>query len=177
MWFNSYNLTTSNISGEIMRKLVILALVLAVAMLQGCGFKLRGKVELSPMLSDVYIDASDLDISTDLKKSLRFSGANILSGQSAARSIILVDSRYERVVSALDSRGLATGYVLRYEVRFKVVDSNGEDLYESPIISQRRNFDFNAEQLLEKEGEEDFLKKDMRKELVQQIMRQISAIS
>ena len=160
-----------------MRKLVILASVLAIAMLQGCGFKLRGKVELAPMLSDVFVEATDLDISSDIKKSLKFSGANVLASEASASSILLVDSRYEREVRNLDSRGLATSYILRYEVRFKVVDSSGEDVYVSPIIRQRRNFDFSASELLEKEDEEEFLKKDMRKELVQQIMRQISAIS
>lgn len=160
-----------------MRKLIILASVIAIAMLQGCGFKLRGKVELSPTLTDIYIDSTDLDISVGLEKSLSFSGANVVSGQGAANSIILLDSRYEREVRTLDSRGLATSYVLRYKVRFKVVDAEGNDVYESPILRQRRDFNFSAAQLLEKEGEEEFLKKDMRNELVQQIMRQISAIS
>ena len=160
-----------------MRKLTILMTVMAIVMLQGCGFKLRGKVDLSPALSDVYIESRDLDVMADLRKSLQFSGANVVSSQSVASSIILVDTRYEREVRTLDARGLATSYVLRYDVRFKVVSSSGEDIYESPILRQRRNFNFDASQLLEKEDEEEFLKRDMRKELVQQIMRQISALS
>ena len=163
-------------AGDYMRKLVLILITSAVLLLQGCGFHLRGKVELPPVLDTVYVEGADPDLVNDLKDSLDFSGAAVVYSASAATSAILVESRYDREVRTLNSRGVATGYLLRYDARFVVVSPEGESRYESRIISIKRNFDFNPEQVLQKEEEEDFLREKMREEIVQRIMRQLSTI-
>jgi LPS-assembly lipoprotein len=148
----------------------------AALLLQGCGFHLKGKVELSPTLQNVYVEGRDPAMVADLRRSLEFSGAQVASSAEAASSALLVDSRYQREVRTLDSRGLATGYTLRYEARFAVVTPSGEEIFRSSLISVRRNFDFDADQVLQKETEEEFLQDDMREKIVQRIMRQLSTI-
>ncbi len=159
-----------------MRKLALILTLGAALLAAGCGFHLRGKVELSPQLQSVYVEGSDPLMVSDLKQSLDFSGANVVTAPEGATAAVLLDSRYERVVRTLNARGLATGYVLRYDARFRVVSRDGEQLYESPTITLKRNFDFDANEVLQKEGEEEFLKEDMRKQIVQRMMRQLSAI-
>ncbi len=159
-----------------MRKLALLMTLSAALFAAGCGFHLRGKVELSPELMNVYVEGSDPELVNDLKDSLDFSGATVVSSPASATSAVVLESRYERVVRTLDSRGLATGYVLRYDARFRVISSEGERLHESGVITLKRNFDFDATQVLQKESEEEFLREDMREQLIQQVMRQLSAI-
>lgn len=159
-----------------MRKLALLLTLGALLVLQGCGFHLRGKVELSPAMERVYIEGADPVLISELKRALEFSGASMVNSAESATSAVVVDSRYVRDVRTLDSRGLATGYRLRYDVRFTVYDPQGEQRYQSPIISLQRNFDFDATQLLQKEGEEEFLKEDMREQIVQRMLRQLSTI-
>ena len=159
-----------------MRKLAFLLTLSATLIAAGCGFHLRGKVELSPALERVYLEGADPQMINDLKQSLDFSGATIVDQPDSATAAVLLDSRYERVVRNLNARGLATGYVLRYDARFRVVSREGEQLHESPTITLRRNFDYDSTQVLQKEGEEEFLKEDMRKQIVQRIMRQLAAI-
>lgn len=159
-----------------MRKLALLMTLGAFLMLQGCGFQLRGKVDLSPTLGSVYVEGADPDLVADIKQALDFSGATLVSSAEAAESALLIDSRYERAVRTLDSRGIATGYVLRYDVRFAVMGTEGERRFQSSVISLRRNFDFDSVQVLQMESEEEFLREDMRKQIVQRVMRQLSAI-
>jgi LPS-assembly lipoprotein len=163
-------------AGEQMRKLALITILGAVLVLQGCGFQLRGKVQLSPDLENVFVEGADPELVSDIKRSLDFSGARLASTAEAASSVLLIDSRYERQVRTLDSRGIATGYVLRYDVRFVVLGAEGERRHQSSVISLRRNLDFDATQVLQKEGEEEFLREDMRKQIVQRVMRQLSAI-
>jgi LPS-assembly lipoprotein len=159
-----------------MRKLALLLILSSVLLVQGCGFKLRGQVDLPPALQSVYVDGPDPVLVDDLKRSLDFSGAQIVSSPEVASAAVLLDSRYERVVRTLDARGVATGYVLRYDARFRVVDASGEQLQQSQVITLRRNFDFSADELLQKEGEEEFLKSDMRSQIVQRVLRQLSSM-
>ncbi len=159
-----------------MRKLALFLILTTAVSLAGCGFHLRGKVELSPAMQRVYVEGPDPQLIDDLKSALDFSGATVVSSAEASSSAVLLDSRYERVVRTLNARGVATGYVLRYDARFRVVSPEGERRYESPVITLKRNFDFDATQVLQKEDEEDFLREDMRKQIVQRIMRQLSAI-
>jgi len=159
-----------------MRKPALLILVSVALLLQGCGFKLRGKVELAPVLESVYVEGRDPDLVSELKDSLEFSGAQIVQSADAGTSAILLDSRYEREVRTLDARGLATGYELRYDARFAVVTPEGQQIYRSPVITLKRPFDFDATQVLQKESEEEFLIEEMRSQIVQRMMRQLSSI-
>jgi LPS-assembly lipoprotein len=164
-------------TGDLMHRLAMILLVGGALLLQGCGFHLRGKVELSPALSNVYVDGPDLEMVTDMKDALAFNGVQIAQSAESASAVIRLNSEYERVVRTTDSRGLATGYVLRYRVRFQVVDAEGEELHKSAPIRMSRDFNFDATQVLQKEGEEEFLKEDMRKQIIQNIMRQLASIA
>ncbi|GJL81043.1 MAG: LPS-assembly lipoprotein LptE [marine bacterium B5-7] len=159
-----------------MRKLALLTILSAALLLQGCGFHLRGKVELAPELASVYVDGPDPDLVADLEDALDFSGAEIVSSADVSTSVVLIDSRYERDVRTLDNRGIATGYILRYNARFGVLSPEGEKRFQSDIIRLRRNFDYDATQALQKEVEEEFLKEDMREQIIQRVMRQLSTL-
>ncbi len=160
-----------------MRKLALLFILSGALLLQGCGYHLRGKIELPPSMASVFVEGADLEMVSELKRALEFNGVNIVSDISAAKSSVLIDSRYKRKVRTLDSRGVATGYVLKYDVRFNVVNADGNKVHESPIISKKRNFDFDATQVLQQAREEEFLKEDMRTQIIQSIMRQLSTVT
>jgi LPS-assembly lipoprotein len=154
-----------------------LVVLLGAVLVAGCGFHLRGKVDLAPSLLEPYIRGPDPDINDLLADALEFSDARPVADESIASSVIdMYFARFARDVRTLDSRGLATGYVLRYRVEFRVVDADGEVLLPDAVIDMRRNFNYDANEVLQKEDEEEFIREDMQREIVQRMLRMLASI-
>jgi LPS-assembly lipoprotein len=88
----------------------------------------------------------------------------------------MYDVKFDRKVRTIDTRGKVTGYVLRYDVSYRVVNKDGKELRNSTLAIQR-DYNFDPNQVLQAEEEEDSLKDDMIKELTRRIMRQLVTIA
>lgn len=163
------------LQGNVMRRTVWLLLISTV-LNSACGFHLRGKISLPPSLETVRIASPDGDLRTYLADALDFSGATVTEGDAGAL-LDVVDVRFERRVHTVDSRGLATSYVLHYAVDFRVEDASGVMLLDTATVNLKRNFNFDSTQVLEKENEAEFLRDDMRRSAAQRILRRIGTAS
>ncbi|MDH3465780.1 MAG: LPS assembly lipoprotein LptE [Gammaproteobacteria bacterium] len=151
-------------------------LLLSTVLLSACGFHLRGKIDLPPSLETIRITSPDGDLRTYLADALDFSGATV-TGSDDGALLDVVDVRFERRVRTVDTRGLATSYMLHYAVDFRVEDASGASLLDSATINLKRDFNFDSTQVLEKEDEEQFLRDDMRRAAAQRIVRRIGTVS
>lgn len=161
---------------------VLLAVCLVLS-LSACGFHLRGS-NGSFMLPFATMniglpDTSPLAI--DLKRYIRAVGSTeIVDTREAADATleVLVDPEKTRTKSilSLNSNGRVREYQLGYSIQFRVVDKAGNVLLGLTTIALNRPITFNESQVLAKETEEAQLYRDMRNDLVQQIMRRLAAI-
>lgn len=176
-------MTTSS-SGllSLVRVRVLLAVCLVLT-LSACGFHLRGS-NGSFMLPFATMniglpDTSPLAI--DLKRYIRAVGSTeIVDTREAADATleVLADPEKTRTKSilSLNSNGRVREYQLGYSIQFRVVDKAGNVLLGLTTIALNRPITFNESQVLAKETEEAQLYRDMRNDLVQQIMRRLAAI-
>ena len=58
------------------------------ALLVGCGFHLRGQVELAPVMSSPWVTGQDPALVVDLRNALRQSGVQPVKDSSSATVII-----------------------------------------------------------------------------------------
>ena len=161
----------------------ILFAVCLVLTLSACGFHLRGS-NGSFMLPFATMniglpDSSPLAI--DLKRYIRAIGSTeIVDTREAADATleVLADPEKTRTKSilSLNSNGRVREYQLGYSIQFRVVDKAGNVLLGLTTIALNRPITFNESQVLAKETEEAQLYRDMRNDLVQQIMRRLAAI-
>lgn len=176
-------MTTSS-SGLLSRVRVrVLLAVCLVLTLSACGFHLRGS-NGSFMLPFATMniglpDTSPLAI--DLKRYIRAVGSTeIVDTREAADATleVLADPEKTRTKSilSLNSNGRVREYQLGYSIQFRVVDKAGNVLLGLTTIALNRPITFNESQVLAKETEEAQLYRDMRNDLVQQIMRRLAAI-
>ncbi len=157
--------------------LKLVTIVSLAFIVSACGFHLRGKVELSKSLSNLYIESTDPALQAKVEDVLRFSGSTPVSDKSASSAVLqLSDINYDRIVRTVDSRGKITGYTLRYRSKFEVFDKAGESVLKSAPILLTRDFAYDSQQVLLKEDEELFLREDMEKDTAQQIVRQLGSI-
>ena len=173
-------MTSSSVS--LLGRRAVLALGLTV-LLSACGFHLRGS-NGSFMLpfATMYIGLPDSSpLAIDLKRYIRAIGSTeVVDTKDGADAILDVLSDPERnrtkTILSLNSNGRVSEYQLGYSINFRVLDKAGNQLLAPTTISLNRPITFNESQVLAKETEEAQLYRDMRNDLVQQIMRRLAAI-
>lgn len=160
----------------------VLALGLTV-LLSACGFHLRGS-NGSFMLpfATIYIGLPDSSpLAIGLKRYIRAIGSTeVVNTRDGADAVleVLADPEMNRTktILSLNTSGRVQEYQLGYSINFRVVDKAGNQLLAPTTISLVRPITFDDKQVLAKETEEAALYRDMRNDLVQQIMRRLAAI-
>ena len=174
-------MTTSS-SVSLLGRRAVLALSLTV-LLSACGFHLRGS-NGSFMLpfATMYIGLPDSSpLAIGLKRYIRAIGSTeVVNTKDGADAVLEVLTDPERnrtkTILSLNTSGRVQEYQLGYSINFRVLDKAGNQLLAPTTISLVRPITFDDRQVLAKETEEAALYRDMRNDLVQQIMRRLAAI-
>ena len=172
--------TSSQVS--LLGRRAMLALGLTV-LLSACGFHLRGS-NGSFMLpfATMYIGLPETSpLAIGLKRYIRaIRSTEVVGTKDGADAVLEVLSDPERnrtkTILSLNKNGRVQEYQLGYSINFRVLDKAGNQLLAPTTISLVRPITFDESQVLAKETEEAALYRDMRNDLVQQIMRRLAAI-
>jgi LPS-assembly lipoprotein len=160
------------------RALCIFALTTAVA-LSGCGFQLRGSNGQARIpFKTIYLNIPESSpLGNELKRYIRATGTEVeTEAKQAEASMQLLSEVRDKVVRALDSKGRIREYTLNYRISIQMTDKDGKILMPPTAIAVKRDISFNESQVMAKEQEEALLYRDMQSDLVQQILRRLSAL-
>ena len=154
-----------------MKKLLVLALIV----LAGCGFRLRGTAEVP--FQTLYIPNAVSGIALDLKRSIEAAtDAEVVDQPKNAQAILqFTQEAREREILSLTAAGRVREYRLRYRVGFRLHDGKGNEYVPQNNLELTRDVSFNDAQVLAKEAEEELLFRDMQNDMVQQILRRLAA--
>lgn len=145
-------------------------------LLAGCGFQLRGSSSLP--YSTLWIGApTSSSFANELRRQLRSGSSTTVVDQATraqARFELLGEERSKEILS-LNSAGRVREYELRYSVRFRVHDGQGRNYIADTTLYAKREISFNESAILASEAEEMLLYRDMQTDLIQQILRRMSA--
>ena len=160
------------------RRLATLVIMLAVLFFSGCGFHLRGQILLSGVMAEPHLNGNDLELIHQLEEELRARGANPAADVAGASAVIeLLRVAYLREVGTLDLRGTVTGYVLKYEVVYRVLGPDLEVLLDETRITLSRNLDYDRGQVLQLEQDETLLRNELVDEVVKRILTRLMILS
>ncbi|MBC7610524.1 MAG: hypothetical protein H7228_13295 [Polaromonas sp.] len=148
--------------------------------LAGCGFALR-KAPSFPFKTLFTSLGESSALGVELKRSLEYGGNVVVL--TDARQIneadvvldVLAEQR-EKTVVGLNAAGQVREFQLRIRFKFKLRTPKGKELIPETEILQQRDISFNESAVLAKEAEEGLLYRDMQSDIVQQIMRRLSAV-
>jgi LPS-assembly lipoprotein len=159
------------------------ALLAFALMLSACGFHLRGDGgHYTLPFPTMYIGLpKSAPLAVDLKRNIRANGGTTVVDEEklADASVLMVsdpEKARSKTILSLNGNGRVSQYLLIYDITFKVVDKEGNELLGPTRITLNRPQDFDETQLLAKEREAGLLYKDMQTDLVQQMMRRLAAI-
>ncbi|MDH5738060.1 MAG: LPS assembly lipoprotein LptE [Gammaproteobacteria bacterium] len=148
------------------------------SLLSGCGWRLRGSINLPPVMAKTYIQgvAPFSELGLQLKSSLNGADAEVVEHVSqATASLVILGNDVKRRVLAIDKSGQASEYELSYVLRFTVLDEKGKQLMPEQTVTATRDYQFDPNAILAKGDEEAKLRKDMLRFAVQQMFFRINA--
>lgn len=156
-----------------MRKLLPL---LCIVFLTACGFQLRGNYALP--FDSLYIDLPENnEVYASLKRGIEAgSKTKVLSDKDDAQAwMIVTNDRVTKSILSLSSAGRVREFQLIRTFSFRVIDKTGRELIPQRDIMLRRDLPYSDADILAKEYEEQLLVRDMQSDLVNQILRRLSA--
>ncbi len=158
-----------------------LCLIWAAAALGGCGFALRQPPQFA--FRSLYLQLPEgSTLGPQLVRALRHSPAlRVLmqpSERATADAIFEVRSEQrEKIVAGLNAAGQVREFQLRLRLRFRLVTPQGRELIPETEIALQREIGFAESAALAKEEEEALLYRDMRSDMLQQILRRLAAVA
>ncbi len=161
-----------------------LALGAAALGLSGCGFALRKAPTFA--FDTVRIQGMEgTQVSRELRDALQANGLRVLTSTTPATGAgvpmaqavltVLVDQR-ERVVVGQTAAGQVRELQLRTRFVFRLRTPNDKILIDDVELLLERDISFNETQVLAKDAEEQLLYRDMRSDIVQQVVRRLAAV-
>jgi LPS-assembly lipoprotein len=157
------------------RVITLGALAMALPVLGGCGFQLRGMAQLP--FSSLYVQVSQASqLGHELKRSLRASNTRLVdSAANAQATLVILSELREKQILSLGGQGRVREYQLRYRVGYQLTDGKQSTYIAPTEIVLKRDITFNDSEILAKEAEEALLYRDMQSDVVQQLVRRLQA--
>ena len=147
--------------------------------LSACGFHLRGDVKLASQLNKVYFQGADVydPLVREWSRSLTSAGATVTEDIQGATAIIqILKNGGDRRVLSVGSQGKVKEYELYQSLDFRVRDAAGRELLGVQNLVLTRSYLFDPNDVLGKAGEEESLRRDMRRDLVRLAMLRLEAL-
>lgn len=165
---NRYRMTVRSIA-------VILA---CLVLISACGFHLRGVREFP--FKTIYVAGSEsTPFGVAIRRNLKKQENIKLVSEAADAGVILdiMSERPEKVILSLTVKGFVREYMLNNYLTFQVRNKYGKLFLPPTTIVLHRTISYNENVVLSKAAEEEMLYKDMQGDLVQQVVRRLSALS
>jgi LPS-assembly lipoprotein len=156
-------------------------LLLAVSMLtlEGCGFRMRGSVDVPVNMPTTFVQGVDKyrGITPAIKRILRGSGVQLTENPKQAELVLKIygEKQTRRVLSVGSTNAKVREYELNYQVDFGL-ELGGRDLVEKQTISLMRDYTFDETAVNAKQNEENMLYKDMQSNAIRQLLQRVQII-
>jgi len=155
-----------------------LLLVSALVLLSGCGFHLRGNIDLPAGLQQMHIQGvtKHSELGLELQRSLSTSGVNVVDSSAAQVILKVSPPAFERrLLTVSGASGKVAEYELIYTLNVSLHDRKGKVLLAPQTLRQLRDYTYDRDNVLGKGNEETRLKADMQRDLVRQVLNRLKA--
>ena len=154
------------------------AVLFVFLIMSGCGFHLRGAIDLPALYDKVYlVDKGYSDIAAPLKKALENAGSIMVSSADSASSVITLLSRGAQSRALNVSGREIREYELQLDIAFVVQDHTGKQLADKQVVKVLRTYQNDQNNVLGKDNEEKIIRREMNQTAVTQILYRLKALA
>lgn len=165
--------TTKGISLHSFRSFL---LCFSIVLLVGCGFALRGNIDIPLAAQSVQLDFGQSKNSNLLKHFKSVAKQNGLSiSDSADYTISITRIDYRRISTTINSNAKVDEYTLSSDVSFEIINAQEEVIATSLEAFSERTFQYDANAAAASNSREALLIKELWQDIAQQILRQYAA--
>lgn len=160
-----------------MRSTLPYSSLLAVFLLAGCGFHLRGTGGDRVAIGAINVSAANAhgEMQRTLERTLTDAGVRIEEEDKAPWSVRLLGETSTRRPVATSSDVKVAQYGLRLEVSFTLDAAGGKTVIPETSVSAERIYRFDSSSFAGNSEEESLLYDEMRRDVARQIMQRIDA--
>jgi LPS-assembly lipoprotein len=151
-------------------------LLVMTLMISSCGFHLRGATEDAVHLPVLYVsmESNFGEMSRAIRSALTNSGTEIVTDPGAAPwSLFISAEKSDRRIASTNSEISVARYELQSMVDIRLEAQDGTLLIPTIALSTERVYEYDSSNLTGSDVEEQVLKKEMRDELVERILRRV----
>lgn len=163
---------------QLQQKLFALFIIGGLLVLSSCGWHLRGVEPLPEEFKTLYLSVPNetSELSRSLKQSLRAMGVNLTDkATDAAMTLAITDVKNNRRTVSTSGRGKAAEYELTSLLTYEIRNNEGATLYGPDTVSAEKIYLFDPNSVVSAFEEEQILRKEMQRDLIQQLMRRYQA--
>lgn len=154
---------------------IFLTLFLSLV-LTACGFHLRGMDGAGALsFNQVQIQGEGVAAKYLRDYLANYRGVQLVNQGSAETVIRVLDEQYSKDVFSVNNSGRVAEYRLNYRIRFSA-SYKGETVLEEGSVAASRMLSWNENSILSKESEEATLLRDMQRDVMQPLLRRVSAM-
>jgi len=161
------------------RSILLLLSMATAIVLSSCGFALRGEVALPLALQRATLEVADpfSPLARDLEAALKRAGFEKAAAGSAGvgRIAIPVNTTSVEVLTVGDTARVQE-FVVRYRIELEVSGADGSVLLARTPLTLEREFSFDETQALGAQSEQDLIRNELQREMVQQVLRRLEAL-
>jgi LPS-assembly lipoprotein len=155
-------------------KVVVAALGwISILICNGCGFHLRGFIDMPNWLNEVAITVEKVhrDLGPDLQEQLEAYHIHVNKMPNHARYWLILEEDFEeKHITSVSSSTTPRQYQVTYTVQFKLQAANGKDIIPTSRVTATRLVTINSDRILGSNYEENLLKEEMRHDAIIQII-------
>lgn len=145
---------------------------LAVLLLAaGCGYQLRGSLDVSDELKKVYISGESPSLHQEMLNMMKASKGQLTATPGEAGVVIKINKEDIRTrVLSIGATGKSTEQELNYYLRFQLYDNQDRPLLDDQIIEISREFFNNQTAVLAKSSEEMMIRNEIYQQATRMLM-------
>jgi len=156
-----------------------LLLISALLLLAGCGFHLRGSIDLPADLQRMHVQGTSKysALGVELRRSLRANGVDVVDTANAAQVVLKISAPIykRRLLSVSGTSGKTAEYELQYSLSVSLQDRQGKVLLAPQALRQLRDYTYDRDNVLGKGNEEARFRVEMERDLVRQVLRRLQS--
>ena len=154
------------------------SVLVVVLLLAGCGFQLRGDVELSERLRTPYLEAPDRysPFHAELTGALAGAGATLAARREEASAVVIIHrDDTGRNVLTISARNTPQEYEVYYTVEYSVA-AGGREILPRQQLTLTRDYAYDDTEVLAKQHEERDIREALARDLAALVTRRLAAL-
>ena len=158
-----------------MKLFLSLTIIVTLVLISACGFQLQTRTDLPAEMQRTRLEVQ-LPYSTfarRLETYLEQGGVKVVTALDDAAVLEVPVNNSRKEIQSIGDNARVREFLIRHTVKFRLLDSEGNELIPLQTFEQSRVYSFNEQNILAAEREDEFLRNDLSDSLARMVVRRL----